>query len=160
MVGEWTVLVWAGLCMIRSYLRVRLFGRAAEKEFNEDRVTEAQLKRQVPPLAQRDDFVVKMTALEEFPCRGRFLYAGRYRREPITFIQAQWEVFLQTNSAFLIWVAMSGNGAKIGSALKTKSASCGVHAGTMAHQRGFSVHRSGSILGLVCALISLGFVVL
>jgi len=26
--------------------------------------------------------VVKMTALEKFPCRGRFLHAGRYRREP------------------------------------------------------------------------------
>jgi hypothetical protein len=23
-----------------------------------------------------------MTALEKFPCRGRFLHAGRYRREP------------------------------------------------------------------------------
>ena len=40
------------------------------------------LKRQVPPHAQHDEFVVKMTALEKFPCRGRFLHAGRYRREP------------------------------------------------------------------------------
>src|SRR6202008_4203903 len=47
-----------------------------------DQVTGAQLKRQVPPHAQHDDFVVKMTALEKFPCRGRFLHTGRYRREP------------------------------------------------------------------------------
>jgi hypothetical protein len=26
--------------------------------------------------------VIKMTALEKFPCRGRLLHAGRYRREP------------------------------------------------------------------------------
>ena len=31
-----------------------------------------------------NDFVVKLTAFEKFPCRGRFLHAGRYRESAKT----------------------------------------------------------------------------
>jgi hypothetical protein len=44
-----------------------------------DEIAGAQLKRQIPPHAQHDDFVVKMTALEKFPCRSRFRHPDDYR---------------------------------------------------------------------------------
>jgi hypothetical protein len=45
-----------------------------------DEIAGAELKRQIPPDAQDDDFLVKVPPLEEIPCRARFDHANRYRR--------------------------------------------------------------------------------
>jgi hypothetical protein len=47
-----------------------------------DEVTGAELKRQIPPDAQDDDFLVKVPPFEEILCRGRFRHPSRYRKTP------------------------------------------------------------------------------
>ena len=39
-----------------------------------DEIAGAELKRQIPPDAQDDDFLVKVPPFEEILCRGRFRY--------------------------------------------------------------------------------------
>jgi hypothetical protein len=43
-----------------------------------DEIAGAELKRQIPPDAEDDDFLVKVPSFEEILCRGRF----RYRQTP------------------------------------------------------------------------------
>src|ERR1700758_5157557 len=47
-----------------------------------DEIAGAELKRQIPPHAQDDDFLVKVPPFEEILCRGRFRHPSRYRKTP------------------------------------------------------------------------------
>jgi hypothetical protein len=47
-----------------------------------DEIAGAELKRQIPPDAQDDDFLVKVPPFEETLCRGRFRHPSRYRQTP------------------------------------------------------------------------------
>ena len=47
-----------------------------------DEIAGAELKRQIPPDAQDDDFLVKVPPFEEILCRGRFRHPSRYRQTP------------------------------------------------------------------------------
>ena len=47
-----------------------------------DEIGGAELKRQIPPDAQDDDFLVKVPPFEEILCRGRFRHPSRYRKTP------------------------------------------------------------------------------
>jgi hypothetical protein len=47
-----------------------------------DEIAGAELKRQIPPDAQDDDFLVKVPPFEEILCRGRFRHPSRYRKTP------------------------------------------------------------------------------
>jgi hypothetical protein len=47
-----------------------------------DEIAGAELKREMPPDAQDDDFLVKVPAFEEILCRGRFRHPSRYRQTP------------------------------------------------------------------------------
>src|SRR5271157_6325090 len=47
-----------------------------------DEIAGAELKRQIPPHAQDDDFLVKVPPFEEILCRGRFRHPSRYRQTP------------------------------------------------------------------------------
>ena len=47
-----------------------------------DEIAGAEFKRQIPPDAQDDDFLVKVPPFEEILCRGRFRHPSRYRKTP------------------------------------------------------------------------------
>src|SRR6266436_5525159 len=47
-----------------------------------DEIAGAELKRQIPPDAQHNDFLVKVAPFEEILCRGRFRHPSRYRKTP------------------------------------------------------------------------------
>jgi hypothetical protein len=47
-----------------------------------NQIAGAELKRQIPPDAQDDDFLVKVPPCGEVQCRGRFSHPSRYRKTP------------------------------------------------------------------------------
>src|ERR1700737_1650419 len=79
--------------------------------------------------------------------------------ETITSIQVPWEVLPRTSSAFSTWAAMSGNGVKTSSMLKTKTVCCVVHVGTMGRLRAFFTPRIDTTRHPIREVIIQAFVV-
>jgi len=86
-VADWPCVMIPALFKLRDILlhppkNSRMGQSDATFRHHLDEIAGAELKRQIPPDAEDDDFLVKVPPFEEILCRGRFRHPSRYRQAP------------------------------------------------------------------------------